>query len=233
MGELEWGVLLRPEFRSLLVKGIFTTLQLSAASIIGGMLLGALIAFARLSRWRALSFAATAYVEFTRTVPLVVHVMFWYFGAAELLPEDAKRWLYARDTGFYAAVVALVLYSSAFISEDLRSGIRGIPRGQSDAAHSLGFGYLKTFRLVILPQALRATVPPLLGQALTLTKNTTVALMIGVPELAYVTRAVQSATFQTISIYAFAILFFLLVALALTGLSRLYQRRVLGRAGTA
>lgn len=222
---IDWGVMFRDEYRDMLLQGITTTLALATLTLIGGLVLGIVIALARLSPLRWLSWPATVFVEGTRTIPLLVHLMFWYFAAPEMLPDGIKAWLYSRDVGFYAALVALVLYSSAFISEDLRSGIRSISKGQMEAANSLGFGYIQSFRLVILPQALRATVPPLLGQAMTITKNTTVALMVGVGELAYVTRAVQSSSFLSVGIYAFTTAFFLLIAIVLTLLSQAYERR--------
>lgn len=215
--------MLRPEFRGMLLKGIATTLQLTAAALAGGLLTGTLVALARQSRARALCFLATAFVEVTRTVPLLVHLMFWYFAGPELLPGAFKTWLYAHGAEFWSAAIALSLYASAFISEDLRSGIRGIPAGQHDAARSLGFGPFGHFRFIVLPQAARAMMPALLGQALAIARNTTVALMIGVPELAHVTRTVQSASFQSISIYVFTTAFFLLLAVALTGLARVWQ----------
>lgn len=225
MASIDWGVMFRPEYRDMLLKGIKTTLGLTSGAIAGGLLLGMLVAFARLAPARWIRVPATVYVEVVRTIPLLVHVLFWYFAVPEMLPDETRRALYKHDVGFYAALAALILYSAAFISEDLRSGIRGIPRGQAEAANSLGFGFFDTFRLVILPQALRATVPPLLGQAMTITKNTTVAMMIGVGELAFVTQAVQDASFLSAGVYAFTTVFFLLVAVVLTGLGQWYQRR--------
>ena len=222
---IQWGVMFRPEYRDMLLKGIETTLALTAGALIGGLLLGLVVAFCRLAPSRWTRVPATVYVELVRTIPLLVHLMFWYFAVPEMLPDETRRALYKHDVGFYAALAALILYSAAFISEDLRSGIRGIPRGQAEAANSLGFGFFDTFRLVILPQALRATVPPLLGQAMTITKNTTVAMMIGVGELAFVTQAVQDASFLSAGVYAFTTVFFLLVAVVLTGLGQWYQRR--------
>jgi len=222
---IQWGVMFRPEYRDMLLKGIETTLALTAGALIGGLLLGMVVAFCRLAPSRWTRVPATVYVELVRTIPLLVHLMFWYFAVPEMLPDETRRALYKHDVGFYAALAALILYSAAFISEDLRSGIRGIPRGQAEAANSLGFGFFDTFRLVILPQALRATVPPLLGQAMTITKNTTVAMMIGVGELAFVTQAVQDASFLSAGVYAFTTVFFLLVAVVLTGLGQWYQRR--------
>ncbi|SFC72560.1 polar amino acid transport system permease protein [Polaromonas sp. OV174] len=221
----EWGVVLRDEYREILLKGIATTLELTGGTLLGGMLLGAVLSFARLSPSSWLRRPATLFVEITCAVPLLVHLLFWYFGAPELLPDALKAWLYRQDVGFYASLVALILYSSAFISEDLRSGIRSIPHGQLEAAQSLGFGFVRSFRLVILPQALKAVIPPLLGQAMTITKNTSVALMVGVGELVYVTRAVQNSSFRTVETYAFTSVFFLLVAVVLTLLSRVYERR--------
>ena len=224
MGGFDFSVLWQPQYRTVLISGALTTLQLAAGAMLGGLLLGAVIALARMSRMRLVSALATVFVEVTRTVPLLVHLLFWYFAVPELLPTGPKTWLYEQNVSFYCAMVALILYSAAFISEDLRSGIRSIPRGQTEAANSLGFGFFDTYRLVILPQALRATVPPLLGQAMTISKNTTVALMIGVSELAYVTRTIENATFQTVSVYVFTTVFFLLLAGGLTWLSQAYVR---------
>lgn len=224
LASIDWGVMFRPQYRDMLLKGIQTTLGLTFGAIAGGLLLGMVVAFARLAPARWLRLPATVYVELVRTIPLLVHVMFWYFAVPEMLPEATKRALYQHDVGFFAALVALVVYSSAFISEDIRSGIRGIASGQAEAAHSLGFGFFDTFRLVILPQALRATVPPLLGQAMNITKNTTVALMVGVGELAFVTRAVNDASFLSVGVYAFTTVFFLLIAIVLTTLGQRYQR---------
>lgn len=224
LASIEWGVMFRPEYRDMLLKGIQTTLGLTAGAITGGLLLGMVVAFARLAPMRWIRLPATVYVELVRTIPLLVHVMFWYFAVPEMLPDGPKRALYQQDAGFYMSLVALIIYASAFISEDIRSGIRGIHSGQAEAAGSLGFGFFDTFRLVILPQALRTTVPPLLGQAMNITKNTTVALMVGVAELAFVTRAVNEASFLSVGVYAFTTAFFLLIAIALTALGQWYQR---------
>ncbi|MBK6612888.1 amino acid ABC transporter permease [Ottowia sp.] len=225
LASIDWGVMFRPEYRVMLLQGIRNTLALTAGAIVGGLLLGMVVAFGRLASSRWIRLPATAYVELVRTIPLLVHVMFWYFAVPEMLPDDVKRVLYRHDVGFYTSLVALILYAAAFISEDIRSGIRGIAPGQAEAAHSLGFGFFDTFRLVILPQALRTTVPPLLGQAMNITKNTTVALMVGVGELAFVTRAVNDASFLSVGVYAFTTVFFLLIAIVLTALGQWYQRR--------
>ena len=158
LASIDWGVMFRPEYRAMLLKGIQNTLGLTAGAIVGGLLLGMVVAFGRLASSRWIRLPATVYVELVRTIPLLAHVLFWYFAVPEMLPDGLRRTLYQHDVGFYASLVALVLYSAAFISEDIRSGIRGIATGQAEAAHSLGFGFFDTFRLVVLPQALRLVV---------------------------------------------------------------------------
>ncbi|MDN8617498.1 amino acid ABC transporter permease [Variovorax ginsengisoli] len=135
------------------------TLELAVVAIVGSLLLGTLVSLARLSSFAPLRSLAAAYVDFVRCVPLLVHAMFWYFGATELLPDAAKAWLYDRDASMIAGSIALIVYSAAFVSEDIRSGIRSISRGQVEAARALGFGFLRTFVLVILPQAISGGDP--------------------------------------------------------------------------
>ena len=225
MDAFNLSMLLTGQYHEWLLNGLLLSIQLALMTLVFALPLGVLIAVMRVAPVALLRGAAIAYVEAVRNVPLLAHMLFWYFGAPEFLPDSAKAWLYEGNVEATSAVIALVFYTAAYMSEDLRSGIRGIPRGQAEAANSLGFGFLNTFRLVVLPQALRATVPPLLGQAMTITKNTTVAMMIGVTELASVTQAVQDASFLSAGVYAFTSVFFLLIAVVLTGLGQWYQRR--------
>ena len=167
---------------------------------------------------------AAAYADFVRCVPLLVHAIFWYFGATELLPDAVKEWLYDRDASMITGTVALIFYSAAFVSEDLRSGIRSINKGQTEAARALGFGFFQTFRLVILPQAVKAVIPPLIGQMMTITKNTSVTLMIGVVELISAARRVQDTTFHIVEPYAFATLSYLVICGVLTMVAIRYER---------
>jgi len=213
------------QFGASLLQGLCTTLELAAAALAGSLVLGTLVSFARLSSFAPLRLAAGAYADVVRSVPLLVHAFFWYFGVTEILPEPVQQWLYERDANFIAGVIALIVYSAAFVSEDIRSGIRSIPKGQVEAARALGFGSLRTFVLIILPQAIRAVIPSLIGQAMTITKNTSVTLMIGVVELINATRRVQDATFRIVEPYAFATLSYLVFCGVLTLLVMRHERR--------
>jgi len=168
---------------------------------------------------------ALAYLEFIRNTPLLIQIFFWYFGAYQILPAAWSDWLNQRDFEFAAAVIALTLYTAAFIAEDIRSGVRAIPREQMEAARASGFSYLPAMRYVILPQAVRHTVPPLIGQFLNLTKNSSLAMTIGVAELTYQARQIESYTFKGFEAFTAATLVYLALSLLITLLVTLYARR--------
>jgi len=212
------------QYGSSLLDGLGMTLQIAVIAIAGSLIVGMIVAFARLSTFAPLRTAAAAYVDFVRCVPLLAHAMFWYFGITELLPDVAKDWLYDRDASMILGSVALIVYSAAFVSEDLRSGIRSVSKGQTEAARALGFGLFGTFRLVVLPQAVRAVIPSLIGQAMTITKNTSITLMIGVVELISAARRVQDTTFRIVEPYAFATISYLVICSLLTLLAMRYER---------
>ena len=214
-------------YGELLLKGLIVTLQLSGVTLAASFVIGVVLTLIRLSPLWIVQQSVGLLVDAIRSVPLLVHVIFWYFGAPELLPDGLRMWLYARDVNFICAAIAISIYAGAFISEDLRSGLRSIPRGQSEASLSLGFSGFETFRYIILPQAFRISVPPLLGQAMTLTKNTSIALMIGVPELVYQARRIQDITYEPLMPYASATLVYVVICAILTLASRAYSRTAL------
>jgi polar amino acid transport system permease protein len=184
-----------------------------------------LIALARLSPFVLLRGLARIFVESQRNVPLLAHLLFWYFGAPELLPNPAKQWLYAHDVESIAAALAITLYYAAFMSEDVRSGVRAVPAVQFEAARALGLPWFASMRLVVLPQALRVTVPPLLSQTLNIWKDTSIATVIGTAELMYQAAKVESATFRSVEAFTFATVSYLAVSLLITALASGYHHR--------
>ncbi len=128
---------------------------------------------------------------------------------------------------FSAAVIALTIYTSAFIAEDIRSGIRSIPKEQMEAARSAGFSYLRSMQYIILPQAIRITIPPLINQFLNLTKNSSLAMTIGVAELTYQARQVESYTFKGYEAFSAATLVYVLLSFVITALVNLYDKKYL------
>jgi len=225
MLDFDFAVLLSGRYHDMLVAGLRLSLQLTAVTLVLALPLGLLVALLRLSPKAPLRALGFGFVESIRNVPLLAHMLFWYFGAPELLPEALKERLYAGNIEAVSAVMALTLYSAAYMAEDIRSGIRAIPGVQMEAGRALGFGFLATMRLVILPQALRVTVPPLISQTLNLWKNTSVATVIGAAELMYQAGQVESASFRSFESFAFATSAYLGVSLLITALAALYQRR--------
>ena len=229
MPDFDFSMLLAGRYHDMLWSGLRLSLQLAAVTLVLALPLAIAVALLRLSERPVLRAIGFAYVESIRNVPLLAHLLFWYFGAPELLPQALKEWLYAGNIEATSAVVALTLYTAAFMAEDIRSGIRAIPTVQMEAGRALGFGFLATMRLVVLPQALRVTVPPLISQTLNLWKNTSVATVIGAAELMYQAGQVESASFRSFESFGFATAAYLSVSLVITGLAAWYQRQVPGK----
>ncbi|MEA2700809.1 MAG: polar amino acid transport system permease protein [Myxococcales bacterium] len=228
--KFDWAVVTSGKYLDWLLSGLKVTVQLSAVAMVASFVLGLAIAVLRLSPLRPLRAVAAAYVEFFRNTPLVVQIFFWYFGSYQLLPAALNDWLNNHNFEFGAAVIALTIYTSAFIAEDIRSGILAVPKEQMEAARSAGFSYLTAMRRVILPQAVRITVPPLVNQFLNLTKNSSLAMTIGVAELTYQARQVESYSFKGFEAFTAATVVYLALSLVITGTVAVYDRKVLNPA---
>jgi len=222
---IDLSVVLSGEFGQWLLQGFLLSIELALVTLVLAFPLATCVALLRLSPWKPLRGLGFAYVEGIRNVPLLAHLMFWYFGATQLLPEAARSWLYEHNAEALCAVIALTLYTAAFMAEDVRSGIRSIPNAQLEAARALGFGYLTSMRLVVLPQAVRVTVPPLISQSLNLWKNTSIATVIGTAELMYQAQRVETATFRGAETFAVTTVAYLVVSGLITLVGVLYQRR--------
>jgi polar amino acid transport system permease protein len=213
------------QYHDWLVQGFILSLQLLAASFVIALPLGVAIALMRTSNSRPLRAAGASIVEGIRNVPLLAHLLFWYFAFPELLPEPVKLALYDSNPEFICAVIALSLYAGVHMAEDIRSGIRAVPSAQMEAARSLGLGRIAAVRLVLLPQSIRIAVPPLLSQTVNLWKDTSVATVIGAAEMMYQAARVETATFRSVEAFTFATLAYLTVSLAISLAAQLYARR--------
>lgn len=211
---------LAPKYVEWLVHGFLTTLALSGCVIVAATLAGFVLALAldaRVVRHRAVTRAAALYVLVFRNSPLLVQLLFWYFGAATLLPQNAMAWLNSAHSfvfgpvtlawpsfEFVAGWVGLTCYTTAFIGEEFRAGLRGVKPGQYQAAAALGLAPFAAFRHVILPQAIRIATPPLAGQYMNVVKNSSLTMAIGLAELSYASRQVDTETFKTFEAFGAA-----------------------------
>jgi len=219
------SILQSGQYHDWLVQGFILSLQLTAASFVVALPLGAIVALMRTSTVAPLRVIGAVIVESIRNVPLLAHLLFWYFAFPELLPDAARELLYAHNPEAMCAVIALSLYSGVHMAEDIRSGIRAVPASQLEAARSLGLGRFAAVRLVLLPQAFRASVPPLLSQTVNLWKDTSVATVIGAAEMMYQAARVETASFRSAEAFTFATLAYLTVSLLISLAAHLYQRR--------
>ncbi len=222
-----WGLILSGEYLDWLLEGFVVTLQISGLSLFFALLIGTLIAVCRMSAFRPLVWFGALYTEFFRNTPLLVQILFWYFGSDAILPEFCKEWLYQQNMEFAAGVIALSIYTSAFIAEELRSGVNAIPRTQIEASRACGLSFLQSMGYVVLPQAFRIIIPPLISQALNLFKNSSLCMVIGVAELTYMARQIESHTARVFEPFTVSTVLYLTVSLLVSFLITQYNARML------
>ncbi|MFC3208846.1 MAG: amino acid ABC transporter permease [Mesorhizobium sp.] len=203
------------EYLPLFGQGLVTTVWLSVVSFAGALLVGIVLCALNLQRSRPLRAPAKAYIDIIRSTPLLVQLYFLYFGLPRLgiiLPE------------FVVGVLALSLNSGAYVAEIVRAGILSIPRGQVEAAIASGMTYRQRMRLVILPQAFKVTIPPLLSQAIVLVKDSALLSLISVAELTRAGQLLASDRFMPAEGFLTVAAFYLLLYYCLKGVAALSGR---------
>ena len=161
------------------------------------------------------------YVELFRNIPLLVQMFLWYFVLPEMVPTAFGIWLkQLPNASFYTAVVALGLYMSARVAEQVRAGILSLPRGQRQAALALGLTLPQTYVYVLLPMAYRLILPPLTSEFLNIIKNSAVALTIGLMELTARARSMQEFSFQVFEAFTAATVIYIVINITVTAAMR-------------
>jgi glutamine transport system permease protein len=212
--EFDWSNLW--DYLPFLLAGAGTTLAITAVAAAIATVFGLLLALARISGWRILSWPAYAYIEFFRTTPPLIQIVWFYFVVPVLIGYELNS--------FQAASIALGLNVAAFLGEIFRAGIQGVDATQRDAAQVLGLSRVDTYRFVVLPQALRIVLPPATTTIMLLLKATALASAIGTMELTRVGQLVAIETFRPFEILtAVAVIYFIInypIALAARYLER-------------
>jgi putative glutamine transport system permease protein len=204
--------------------GLWLTVQISLLGLIGAVIIGTLVALARVSPLVPLRWIGGTYVEFFRNTPLIVQLFFLFLG----LPFLGIR--FSTDTFesiFRAAATGMALYHGAYVAEVVRGGLLGVDRGQIEAARSLGLSYPQMLRYVQLPQTFRSVIPPLGNIGIALVKNTSLASTIGVAELLYAAEIVESRTFRAEEAFVAATLLYLVLTIPLGIAVNALERRLL------
>lgn len=193
-----------------ILDGLRLTVQYSIVAILLMLVIGLVAALMRLSKVRVLRAIATGYVEIFRSTPLLVQLFFIVLGLPAILPVN--QWFGQLLYPILAAAFTLSLNEGAYVSEIMRAGILGVDRGQKEAAASIGMTGFQTMRYIVLPQAFKRMIPPLVNQAAQTIKDTSLLAPVGIIELVYKGEIVIAATFASFTIWGLiAILYFILI----------------------
>jgi polar amino acid transport system permease protein len=199
-----------------LVAAIRWTLVLSVAAFAGGGAIGLVVAIMRVSAFAPLRWLAAAYVQLVQGTPLLCILFVFFFGLS-IFGLPVQAWI--------AATLALSIYASAFLGEIWRGALQSIPKTQWEAGGALGLGFAEQLRYVIVPQAVRVSIPPTVGFLVQLVKNTSLAATIGFIELAREGQLTTASTFQPFTVYCTVAFLYFLLCFPLTQLSRALERK--------
>ncbi|HEV7336662.1 MAG TPA: amino acid ABC transporter permease [Bosea sp. (in: a-proteobacteria)] len=194
------------------------TLLLSLVAFLGGAIGGALVALARTSEFKWLRLAANGYIKLFQGTPLLMQLFLAFF-VPGLFGWSVDPWT--------AAALGLSLHASAFLGEIWRGAIEVVPRGQWEAATSLGLRYTPKMALIIVPQAIRIAIPPTIGFLVQLIKGTSLASIIGFVELTRAAQVINNATFRPFTIFALVALVYFLICWPLSAYSKRMERKLL------
>ena len=199
-------------------EGTRVTVLLTAVAGVAGVLIGVLAALGKTSKWPPLRWLAGVYIWVIRGTPLLVQVLFVYFALPVMIPA-------LQLSDFNSACVALSLNVGAYNAEAIRAGLLAVPKGQVEAARSLGLSPWFTFIDVSFPQAFKISLPPLVNNIVALLKDSSLAYAIGVVELTNVGNRIQAATFQPLPVLLTSATIYLLLTTVMTQISNAVERR--------
>jgi polar amino acid transport system permease protein len=219
------AILTNPSFVQMLVHGVKMTLVIFAGSWLLAMSLGVLLLALRMLPARPAEWLVEVYVSYHRNVPTLVQLMLWYFGISSLLPNGLQEWLADHNGEALFAIVALGLCQGAYFSEDLRSGLRAVSKGQWEAARALGHSYASAMAYILMPQAGRNAMPALINHTVSLFKNSSLAMAIGVAELTHAVKEIENQSFRVFESYLVATVLYLAFSLFLMWLGDRLERR--------
>jgi glutamate/aspartate transport system permease protein len=211
-----------------LASGLKWTLATAFFAAIIAFSVGSLLGVMRTTSKRWMVMLGNAYVELFRNIPLLVQFFVWYFVIPGLIPS-VKAWVISLDPTehqFITAVVCLGLFTAARVSEQVRSGIQALPRGQRAAGYAIGLTEPQTYRFVLLPMAYRLVIPPLTSETMNLIKNTAVAYSIGLVELFFRTREMGEQTFKYFEAFAAATLVYVVIAMTANRVMAYVEKKV-------
>ncbi len=222
MGDFDFGIIIKS--LPILWKGMLLSLQLFAIALVGGIFFGTLMAMARLSSFKLLSYPVAGFVNLIRSIPFIMAIFWFYFLTPELV-----RWVTGKQGEavgpFTSAVVAFIMVESAYYSEIIRAGIQSVPRGQPWAAYALGMNYWQSMGQVVLPQAFRNMIPIMLTQAIILFQDTSLVYVVALKDFLGAASTAGQLTGRTTELYVFVALVFFVICFSASKLVKYIQVR--------
>ena len=224
--EFDWSVLWREPFGMMLLKGLGLTIVIGLTAWIIALSLGIILGTMRVMPFRSLRFLGTLYVEVFRNIPLIVQLFFWFFAGPMIFGETMARQInQVSSLNFYVAIIGLGLYTASRIAEHVRAGYTSIGLDQYHAVLSTGMTQVQMYRYVIIPYALRLTIPPLTTEFLTIFKNSSVAMTIGVAELTFQSYQIDAETFHGLEATTGAMFIYLLLGMTVVKFMNVVEKK--------
>ena len=206
--------------------GMVFTLKLTALAMVGGIVLGTVLALMRLSGNRIVSGVASSYVNLIRSIPLVLVIFWFYF----LVPYIAAWIIGANEPvkvgAFSSALITFIMFEAAYYCEIMRSGIQSIPRGQVWAGQALGMNYRQTMGSIVLPQAFRNMIPVLLTQTIVLFQDVSLVYVLSIPDFVGAASKIAQRDGRLVEMYVFVAVVYFVLCYALSFLVKRLQKRV-------
>lgn len=225
LGNFDLDVISR-SWETLIFKGLAFTIEVTLLSMVGGILLGTLLAMMRLSSIKPLAWLAGGYVNLLRSIPLVL-VIFWFF----FLVPYIGAWIIGSPTpikvgAFASALITFILFEACYYCEIMRAGIQSIPRGQVNAGYALGLNYWQVMGHIVLPQAFRNMLPVLLTQTIILFQDVSLVYIISLPDFVTLASKIAQRDGRLVEMYLFVAIVYFAICLALSYLVKHLQRRL-------
>lgn len=222
-----WSIIFQEPYFGWLLSGLTWTILVASAAWVIAFVVGSLVGILRTVENGVVRTLATAYVEVFRGVPLLVQLFLWYFVMPELLPRDAGMWVKREmpNPEYWTAVVALGFYTASRVAEQVRSGIQALSKDLVNAGLAVGLTPWQVYRYIRLPIAYRMIIPPLTSEFLTIFKNSSLALTIGVLELTAQSRQIENYTFQGFEAFTAATVLYLVITLVVVALMQVVESK--------
>lgn len=212
------------EYYSVFIEGTGATILISIIALLFGCIIGMLVCLMKVSSLKILKVIASVYIEVIRGTPVLVQVFILYFG----LPQIGINFpgVLGLSSAFVTGAIGLSINSGAYVAEILRGGIQSVDKGQMEASRSLGLSYVSTMRHVIIPQAVKNSLPALANEFVTLVKESAIISIVGVQEIMFSASTIRISTYKALEPYIVAAVIYFVLTFTLSKLVGLLEKKL-------